>query len=110
MRLNNESFEAMYCCTENDLTQRISIDKNLLFCTFLQKDVRESKKISFVYFFKCWETSRKVIESISADTHFHKLIDLFFLALISLVFSLSGCVSIFPVDTFVIGNVGRKWE
>lgn len=53
MRLNNESFEAMYCRTENDLTQRISIDKNLLFCTFLQKDVRESKKISFVYFFKC---------------------------------------------------------
>lgn len=42
MRLNNESFEAMYCRTENDLTQRISIDKNLLFCTFLQKDVRES--------------------------------------------------------------------
>lgn len=68
------------------------------------------QNFSFVYFFKCWETSRKVIESISADTHFHKLIDLFFLALISLVFLLSGCVSIFPVDTFVIGNVGRKWE
>lgn len=42
MRLNNESFEAMYCRTENDLTQRISIEKNLLFCAFLQKDVRES--------------------------------------------------------------------
>lgn len=53
MRLNNESFEAMYCCTENDLTQRISIDKNLLFCTFLQKDVRESTK-----FFICTEKLR----------------------------------------------------
>lgn len=68
------------------------------------------QNFSFVYFSKYWETSRNIIESISADTHFHKLIDLFFLALISLVFSLSGCVSIFPVDTFVIGNVGRKWE
>lgn len=50
MRLNNESFEAMYCRTENDLTQKISIDKNLLFCTFLQKDVRESTKFFICIF------------------------------------------------------------
>lgn len=79
MRLNNESFEAMYCRTENDLTQRISIEKNSTFLYISAKKMYESQQnFSFVYFFKCWETSRKVIESISADTHFHKLIDLFF--------------------------------
>lgn len=52
MRLNNESFEAMYCRTENDLTQRISIDKNLLFCTYCKKMYESQQNFSFVYFSK----------------------------------------------------------
>lgn len=54
MRLNNESFEAMYCRTENDLTQRISIEKNSTFLYISAKKMYESQQnFSFVYFLKC---------------------------------------------------------
>lgn len=49
MRRNNESFEAMYCRTENDLTQRISIEKNSTFLYISAKRCTRVNKIFHLY-------------------------------------------------------------
>lgn len=49
MRLNNQSFEAMYCRTENDLTQRISIEKNSTFLYISAKRCTRVNKIFHLY-------------------------------------------------------------
>lgn len=104
MRLNNESFEAMYCRKENVLTQRI-LPKKIYFSVHFCK--KKCTRVCNIFFICTFRNCCNLIESIMAATHSRRLIDCCF-ALIILVFLLSGCVSLFPVDTFVIGSAGRK--